>query len=223
MKSLLVTSIFTLSFMCYFAWTGFSQLPKDMEEIELGIQSVKWPTTTAVITDHRVEVTDGGKRGLEYTPHLNYKFQVNGKERSGDRTAFGQVLEHTYKNSEDASAANQKFPLRSKHTVHYSPTDPAKSVLVPGVSIENTYMKSVTFLALAVNMLSMGIFLALFLNTPLRKLSYMPTVFIIVSSILTVYGTNSIQHFVISSKVPKNAVLRTEQNAYFLGEKKFAY
>lgn len=208
-----------LGFACvggFFIFQGMQLLPEDTRELNLGIESVTWPTATAEITDHQVEARNAGKRGTVYVPHLSYKFSVSGKEYNGGRIAYGRALEHSHKYSEDAHKALEHFPLLAKHSVSYSPTNPNNSVLIPGAEKESTPVRSIYFISVGMGLIVTGVFFFIFISGPFKRMSWLPAIWALLSSALSVGGAYLVQDLLVNSKIPANAILKCDQDSYTL-------
>ncbi len=108
----LFSSLF-IAFGLFFAAKGF-------EAHRQGVASLTWPVAKATITESRLE--SGGKKT---SLRVRYVYQAQGKNLTGTRVAFASY-------SSDAHAWARRFSADSLVDVHYNPSDPSDSVLVPG-------------------------------------------------------------------------------------------
>ena len=111
-----VTPIFALLFVgfgLFIAWKG-------AESKRLGAASLAWPTAKGTITQSQLERDSDG-----YSLRVRYVYQAQGKNLTGTRVAFaadtGQYPDWA-----------KRFAPESIVDVHYNPSDPSDSVLVPG-------------------------------------------------------------------------------------------
>ncbi len=109
-----------------------------------GWDSKSWPSTNGTIVSSRVKTVTTrststsktpGKKRTRYFPEIHYKYQVDGKEFTGNRFAFG-FSNRTKETSKNIVA---RYPAGAKVPVHYDPDDPEESVLEPGVYTLNWF------------------------------------------------------------------------------------
>jgi len=118
--------VFFLVFVL-FAPFGIGHLWHGLNDAMEASQSATWPTTTGKIVSSTV-VKSGGNRGTSYKPAITYAYTVAGQNYSGTTISPGR-----YWVSASAYQAVHQFPVGSNPTIFYSPSDPAKSVLVAGL------------------------------------------------------------------------------------------
>lgn len=90
--------------------------------------STGWPTTNGRITESKVGWTMVGARGTSRPVayhHLRYDYEVGGQPYRGTRAQFFSD------SGVDKDVA--RYPSGSEVTVYYSPDNPSKSVLIPGI------------------------------------------------------------------------------------------
>lgn len=80
-----------------------------------------WPTTNGQIISSEPTDTDGS-----YGFSINYAYQVDGVSYIGDKVSY---LDFNTAYRPYSVAVLQKYPIGTKTTVHYDPTNPGKSVL----------------------------------------------------------------------------------------------
>jgi hypothetical protein len=86
-----------------------------------------WPSTRAEIISAEIKTGSGGPRNssTRYTPHITYRYTVEGKSYTSNRAAF------VYSSSSDkAQAFIRRFPPGAQTPAYYDPADPANAVLV---------------------------------------------------------------------------------------------
>jgi hypothetical protein len=89
------------------------------EEVELGKESPTWPTTNAIVA----EASLGGKRS-----HFSYTFQAGDSSFMGHKLEFCPVNDADLKEFFERNVKNRK-----EITISYCPSDPAYSVIRPGM------------------------------------------------------------------------------------------
>ena len=90
--------------------------------------STSWPTTNGRITESKVGWTMVGARGTSRPVpyhHLRYDYEVDGQPYCGTLRQF------FCDSGVDKNVA--RYPPGSEVTVYYSPDNPSKSVLIPGI------------------------------------------------------------------------------------------
>ena len=94
--------------------------------------SESWPTAAGKIVSSTVETGKSQKKKkTTYYAKVVYEFVAGGRMWSSDDVSFGE-----YRSSDPAHARSvvEKYPAGAAVTVHYSPEDPASSVLEAGLS-----------------------------------------------------------------------------------------
>lgn len=93
--------------------------------------STGWPTAAGVVTESRVEHTTRTKRGKtshSYAPHVEYRYEVAGEERTARCIAF----RFTHSTESGAREAVARYPVGATVIVHHAPDDPGLACLEPG-------------------------------------------------------------------------------------------
>lgn len=93
--------------------------------------SVKWPTAHGVVQSSSLEYHTGNKGGGTYHAHVLYSYSLDGSNFSGDRIAYGD-----YGSSDPSHAQGiiNRYPVGTKVTVHYMPSNPEECLLEPGIA-----------------------------------------------------------------------------------------
>lgn len=94
-----------------------------VRSIRLGLESRRWPTVPGVVTVSETKQSDESWRF-----RIEYRFEVDGRSRRGNRL---ELTSYTY-TRDNARALQDRYRVGTQVEVHYDPTNPAKSVLVPG-------------------------------------------------------------------------------------------
>ena len=103
-----------------------------------GWDSKSWSSTNGTIVSSKVKTittrststsTTPRKKRTRYFPEIHYKYQVDGKEYSGDRLAFG----FSNRPKEESKNIVERYPAGAHVPVYYDPDNPEESVLEPGV------------------------------------------------------------------------------------------
>ena len=96
-------------------------------------QAQRWPTTPGRITAAGVDAyrvwSRRNRLRTHFKPAVQYSYQVNGREYSGDRVNIGVVVSGTMPGLARRLAA--KYPVGSEVNVYYNPASPGDSVLNP--------------------------------------------------------------------------------------------
>jgi len=112
----------------FFLWIG-------VKILHTANASKSWPTVTGKVVSSSVGTQRGDKGGITYHGEVLYEYVVDGKTLSSHELSFGDY------GSNDPSHAREvvnKYPVGTVVTVHYSPSNPEKAVLEPGI-IGHTY------------------------------------------------------------------------------------
>lgn len=103
--------------------------------------STEWPQATAYMIDG--SITSRMKRSGRYssrkvfTPHLSYRFMVDGHSYVGKQLSYG---EDDFSSEAEAQAVLIRYAPGSEHPVYYDPEDPEENVLQPGSTASNWMM-----------------------------------------------------------------------------------
>jgi len=91
----------------------------------LALKSKAWPLTTA-----KVLTSSFDRNGMMYVPKIIYRYKISGQDFTDDTyTYMGD-----YATSKSAIQKTiKRFPEGSDISVHFDPSDPQQSVIVPGV------------------------------------------------------------------------------------------
>ena len=90
-----------------------------------------WPTVKGKVVGSSVETSLGKKRAIIYHANVRYEYVVDGLTQSSTEISSGDY------GSSDPSHAQEvvnQYPVGMEVTVHYSPENPAKAVLEPGIT-----------------------------------------------------------------------------------------
>jgi hypothetical protein len=108
--------------------TGYIGLTRFLDEVG----TLSWPSVpgkiTKVITEQTNPELDDDSR---FRPGVYYDYEVNGTKYSG-KGIF--VDDRTFRKPEQAFEASAPFPFDSSHPVYYQPSNPQRTVLVPGTT-----------------------------------------------------------------------------------------
>jgi hypothetical protein len=92
--------------------------------------TLTWPSTPGKITKVVTEQTDLSENP-RFRPGVYYDYEVDGTKYSSHGIF---VDDRTYGKPEEAAAAALPFPFDSSQPVYYQPSDPQRTVLVPGTT-----------------------------------------------------------------------------------------
>lgn len=118
---------------------GVYLIRRGIESVEESIASQSWPTVTGEITRSSVKTTetpvmkDGrevpNEKSKSYSPDIEYRYAVNGKELTGNRVT---VESESVGTQASAQAIVDQYPAHKTVPVSYRPDKPEVSVLIPG-------------------------------------------------------------------------------------------
>jgi hypothetical protein len=115
-------------------------------------ESKSWPTVTSTITKSDLRTSRGSKGRTNYSPIINYSYEVNGRPYFKDQYVYGAF---TSTNSlRSATAVLSRYPVGSHPAVHYEPADPSEATLDVGMNPQTMF--SVIFL-IPFNAIMLGI------------------------------------------------------------------
>lgn len=126
----------------YLSVLGYTSLEGELLEMKEIAASGSWPTADAVITKSELTTHLDAKKRKSFSADIAYKYTVDGKDYSSERISSGGLTEQRLADSELPEGLAKAFAVGTHHEVHFSPKDPAKSVLVPGLDVENYHMQS---------------------------------------------------------------------------------
>ena len=113
---------------------GISVLGYGLSMLINGYATSTWPTTEATIIQCKIEhkrVKSNSNRGMTnvFMPKIEYNYSVDGKGYTGNRI---RVVDYSVSHGQ-SQVILDSYPVDSTVQVYYSPTEPEKSVLVPGI------------------------------------------------------------------------------------------
>jgi len=95
------------------------------------IPSIFWPSVQGKVTATKVERSGFGAKTPSYTPRIYYEYTVSSKKFNGHRRS---IMDITYNKATYAQTVIDAFPVGTVIDVYYSPNNPERSVLKPGIS-----------------------------------------------------------------------------------------
>lgn len=114
-------------------------------DLVLAEKTTKWPASTGKITDSQLDsesnTDENGHTTTYYSPRISYTYSVDGDEYSSTRVAWNPLKTAS---SSDANALIEKFGEGKTIDVFYSPNDHATSVLIRGISRNDTKFVTVS-------------------------------------------------------------------------------
>ena len=128
-------------FMVVFLIIWYTILSFIFEEASDGRDAVNWPTTSGQVvetkvTSHTSTSTSGSGRSrtrsttTSHSPWVLYRYRVDDLELENHTV---QTMT-SYETRAEAKLVTDEYPQGSTVTVYYKPSEPDKSVLVPGIS-----------------------------------------------------------------------------------------
>lgn len=101
-----------------------------------GMRAKNWPTVQGKVVNSRVTTSvsrdSDGDLSTTYGAEIDYRYEVDGYEYSGDRRSFA---DYSSSNKRRAEKIVARFASGADVPVYYSPDDPQKSVLEPGINL----------------------------------------------------------------------------------------
>jgi len=122
-------SVFLALFFGLFFAVGFGILGFGFRSMHMAKQAEHWPTTPGEIISSDFDVSSDSD-GTTYRTKLSYTYNVNGRDYTNKKIAFGYAGSSSqtfHRNIYDA------LPVNSQIAVRYDPVDPARAVLSFGV------------------------------------------------------------------------------------------
>lgn len=99
-----------------------------------GYATSSWPTTPATVIQCKMDRVNGpGDSKTEYRPTVEYVYVVAGNQYIGKRIKISGQDKMSYEKSQEIL---DSYPKGATVQVHYSITNPAQSVLIPGVTFD---------------------------------------------------------------------------------------
>jgi len=127
-KSLLGFIIFLILLL---GWFTFSLLTSYK-----ALQTRTWTETEGTVTSACVKKLNSQKGKDKYKPVISYNYEIGGAIYSSDK----YNLSLGYGDEDWAEGIIANYPAASKLTVHYNPENPAKAVIITGISPRNLEM-----------------------------------------------------------------------------------
>lgn len=122
------------AFMLIFVIVGVSIMGVGISNILKARASVNWPQVNGRIISSEIKShhhSNGSSNGPTYwCEEISYSYIVNRSEMDGNRISFDN---YESVNPSQAQEIVGRYPVGKEVKVHYSPNDPAESLLEPGV------------------------------------------------------------------------------------------
>jgi hypothetical protein len=134
-------------FSSIFILVGGSIIFFGLKTLKTASDSTQWPTVAGTVTSSSVISKTGDKGGVTYKAEVLYEYHAGGQTQLSNEVAYGG---YGSSNPSNAQNAVNRYPKGKRVTVHYSPNDPTKAVLEPGISTKTFFLPgfgSVFFLA----------------------------------------------------------------------------
>lgn len=161
----LIVILVGVGFGLLVAWGIWAIGAGDRRNRALAEASLEWAPVTVTVGASEVELDSTRRlsrpgRTNRYIPKVNYSFYLDGKVYRGDAIQFGGPV---FSNRSEAEALLATFPPGQERTAYYNPTNPAQSVLEPGIAeVRMGRLTTVAFMVLgiviAVGSLLIGLF-----------------------------------------------------------------
>jgi Protein of unknown function (DUF3592) len=116
--STVVLVVFGLCLLALAGWMGW--------EFYSAWSAFSWPTTEGVVRKGRVKEIFK-TRGNQYQTEVEYEYTVDGHRYTGD--TFN--TRNNYINRDSVASVSQEYREGARCSVHYNPSSPSQSVLVP--------------------------------------------------------------------------------------------
>lgn len=135
------------------AVAGVVTLAIGLRRLLRGLASRGWPKARATITASRVveeqvaSADDDRPPGTVFRAAVEYEFEVASTRYTGDRISFDSVDTSDRARAERTVAG---YRVGAQVDASYDPTNPAESVLLPGISTGSVIIPAAGALALAV-------------------------------------------------------------------------
>ena len=114
-------------------WMINSQFQRADNKSEIWDQSLTWPTVDGVVTDSFADTYQkfdpDGDYIMYYFARVRFDYSVDGARYSSDNLDFRASMSTDFA---AAKALTNQYPRGKKVAVYYNPSNPEKSVLIPG-------------------------------------------------------------------------------------------
>lgn len=122
--------------------------------LRFGLASRSWPSAEGVIESSEMKKVRKHDNGTAWQPKVKYRYQVDGRDYVGGNIAYHMQGQNSYGAS---SGTLSLYPSGAVTTVYYDPGKPSRSVLEPGISVNNYIL-----LVLSIALTAAGAWLAFF-------------------------------------------------------------
>ncbi|MEZ5894385.1 MAG: DUF3592 domain-containing protein [Parvularculaceae bacterium] len=129
-------SVFLTLFFGLFLVIGVSILGFGARSYTLSKQAADWPTTPGTVTSSDFVVSSDDD-STTYRAKVEYKYNPDGIERTGDKIAFGYAGSSSRKFHEEIYEA---LPVGTQVAVRYDPNNPDRAALSHGVNQSIIFM-----------------------------------------------------------------------------------
>ena len=118
-----ILPLFGTAFLLIGGFAARVQLQRIMDQ-----HSIEWLTTTGTVTASEVRSNDNGCRNAGYSPHVSYRYVVDGETLANDKLS---PTEYSSTVRSDVVRHAAKYRPGAEVTVHYNRADPSESFLEP--------------------------------------------------------------------------------------------
>jgi Protein of unknown function (DUF3592) len=138
--------------------SGLYFIVQQIPDVITGLQTQSWTLTTATVLESRWLThhdtgdeynTDYVGKGYTHTPEITYSYIVNGRTFTSRRYQAGNTARPSV---DEIKSTVARYPVGRVVRVSYNPSNPAQSVLAPGVNGSSWFM-----LMIGLGMLASGI------------------------------------------------------------------
>ena len=124
-------------FSSIFILVGGSIIFFGLKTLKTANDSTHWPTVAGKVTSSSVISKHGDKGGVTYKAEVLYEYHARGQTQLSNEVAYGG---YGSSNPSHAQTTVNHYPKGKRVTVHYSPDDPTKAVLEPGISSQAFFL-----------------------------------------------------------------------------------
>jgi hypothetical protein len=115
----IILVIFGLGLFALAGWMGW--------EFYSASAALSWPVTEGVVRQCRVKEIFKTRGGTQYQAAVEYEYTVGGQQYTGD--TFN--TRNNYIDRDAVATVSQEYHAGARCSVHYNPSSPSQSVLVP--------------------------------------------------------------------------------------------
>lgn len=192
--------------------SGFLNWSDSVKTLELGGQSLQWPTTRGLITASGFKTKVEHERYetfFKYKCEISYDYQVGSRVFTGTRVSYATAGDHYVLDKKLVEYIHARFRKGDPVEVHYDKTAPENAVLIPGVEAEHVSLPAYDYLAIGLLLLAVGPLIGTFRPGPY---AYVKAILLSMPIVVLGLGLAILKPILVRNLVPPSSIIHLREN-----------